>query len=436
MTDKFFKHIEDNFPFLHNGKLLVAVSGGLDSMVLAHLCIKAKLKIAIAHCNFKLRDADSDMDEEFVRAFAKKSGVQFFSANFDTASYAKKNKISVQMAARELRYQWFEEIAKESGFDHILTAHHADDVIETFLINLSRGAGLDGLTGIPAINDNIARPLLPFAREDILHYAKDQKLSWREDGSNAETKYLRNKIRHEIVPSLKELNPSFIHSFQRTLRYLNGSQALVAKHINEYKQVLFNREDGVYRIPISHLKNLNPRPAYLYELFKEFGFTEWDDVAALIDAQTGKQIFSKTHRLLKDRESLFIQEIQPKVRKRSFLIEDDESSTTKPINLKLESVAYVLAEGPRIAHLDKEKLKFPLTVRRWENGDYFYPAGMQGKKKLSKFFKDEKFSLIAKENQWLLCDAEHIVWVIGKRLDERFKVTKSTKQILKITYTP
>src|SRR5690606_4320232 len=219
MLTEFKKYIIQDFPFLLNSKLLIAVSGGVDSIVLAHLCYKSGLHIALVHCNFNLRGEESDADEKFVVDFANELNVEVFIESFDTNEYVKKNKVSIQIAARELRYEWFRELRTALNFDYILTAHQADDNLETFLINLSRGTGLDGLTGIPSINNNIARPLLPFSREDVLQYAKENELEWREDSSNHETKYLRNKFRHEVVPILKEINPAFLSNFQNTVNY-------------------------------------------------------------------------------------------------------------------------------------------------------------------------------------------------------------------------
>ena len=431
MFTVFKQHLESDLSFLQDAKLLLATSGGIDSVVMAHLCHRLQLKFALAHCNFALRGNESDLDQAFVEKLAKTWKVAIFTKRFDTTLEAEKQKTSIQMAARALRYAWFEDLAATEGFDYIITAHHADDQLETFLINLSRGTGIEGLKGIPETNGKIARPLLPFSREAIVAYAEKEQLQWREDRSNAETKYLRNKLRHEVIPALKELNPKFLQHFIQTTQYLSGTHNLAQKHVQELKVVLFNKKKGTYQIPVSYLERLRPQEAYLYAFFSEYGFTEWNDLRDLLSAQSGKQLFSATHRLLKDREYLFLQEIK----------EEDTAPVTVtkkvreiqwPLPLRFQESDGDYLTTPAIAYIDKEKLKYPLTIRKWKNGDYFYPLGMQGKKKLSEFFRDEKYSLIDKEQQWLLCSEDQIVWVIGKRLDERFKVTEETQSILQV----
>ncbi|MDF0717328.1 tRNA lysidine(34) synthetase TilS [Muricauda sp. 334s03] len=419
-------------PFLKGQRLLLACSGGVDSVVLAHLCVAEEMDVALAHCNFNLRDEESDGDETFVRELASKLKVEVFVKRFNTEQYAEKKRLSVQMAARELRYQWFDEVLQTKGFDYVLTAHHADDSLETFLINLSRGTGIDGLSGIPEVNEKVVRPLLSFSQEEILDYAKNNNISWREDSSNASTKYLRNKIRHEIVPTLKELHPTFLRNFLNTQHYLQQTNDLVNHHLGELRAKLFEQSDGVIKIPIAELQKLQPLESYLYGLFKEYGFTEWNDVKNLLTAMSGKQVFSQTHQLLKDRDCLMLSKIKNKV-KGTYTVSLDIDTSELPIKLKLEEVGALEEQGKNVVFLDKEKLNFPLVLRNWEKGDYFYPFGMQGKKKLSKFFKDEKLDVLSKEKQWLLCSDNKIVWVVGKRADERFKVDDSTKQILKIT---
>jgi len=429
---KFKKHIDKNMFFLKGKRLLLACSGGLDSVILAHLCKATNLDIALAHCNFKLRGEESDGDEDFVLQFASKFGVEVFVERFETEQYAENQRLSLQIAARELRYQWFNELLQSKGFDFVLTAHHADDSLETFLINLSRGTGIDGLSGIPEVNGQVVRPLLPFFQLEILEYAKSKGIDWREDSSNASSKYLRNKIRHQIVPVLKELHPTFLQNFLNTQNHLEQTNALVNNHLNEIKTKFFEPRDGDIKINIAKLQKLQPLESYLYGLFSGYGFTAWNDVAGLLTAESGKQVFSNTHRLLKDRECLILSTIQTKPSK-THPVHFDGKPTELPIKLKLEVVKTVDERAENVVFLDKEKLFFPLVLRNWEKGDYFYPLGMQGKKKLSKFFKDEKMDLFSKEKQWLLCSNNKIVWVVGKRADERFKVDDSTKHILKIT---
>lgn len=432
MLSEFKKHIIQDFPFLLNSKLLIAVSGGIDSIVLAHLCYKSGLHIAFAHCNFNLRGKESDADEKFVVDFANKLDVEVFVESFDTKEHVKENKVSIQIAARELRYEWFNDLRTALNFDYILTAHQADDNLETFLINLSRGTGLDGLTGIPSVNNNILRPLLPFSREGVLQYARENELEWREDSSNQETKYLRNKFRHEVIPILKEINPALLLNFQNTVNYLKGTSEILENHIAEIRLKLFLIKDGVIKVPVNELSKLKPKKAYLYALFKEYGFTEWNDVESLIEAGSGKQIFSPDYRMVKDRDFLFIDPILPYTEDVEYEISEEEQCILLPVALSFTRVNQVEAERGKAIYVDKKKLKFPLIVRKRKEGDYFYPFGMSGKKKLSKFYKDEKYSILDKENQWLLCSGNEIVWVIGKRADNRFKVTQSTTEIIKI----
>lgn len=432
MLNRFKKHIEANFPFLKGKRLLVACSGGVDSVVLAHLCQKSGLDITLIHCNFGLRGAESDGDEDFVRRLAEQMGVEVLVKQFDTEAYVEKNRGSIQMAARELRYQWFQELLDNQVFDYVLTAHHADDSLETFLINLSRGTGMEGLMGIPEVNGKTIRPLLVFSQEEILQYTETENIAWREDSSNAASKYLRNKIRHEIVPKLKELHPAFLQSFMKTQTHLKQTNILVDNYVKEIRSRLFVSDGDSYRISTKELQKFQPVEFYLYGLFREYGFTEWGDVKHLLTAMSGKQVISKTHRLLKDREHLILSRLEEKPHKVFYIYEKDFGSDL-PMNLKMENVNTIEKLGKNTIYLDKEKLNFPLVLRNWEKGDYFYPFGMMGRKKLSKFFKDEKMDVISKEKQWLLCSNNDIVWVVGRRADERFKVGDSTRQILRIT---
>ena len=446
MLPKLQHHINKNLPFLKNKKLLVTISGGIDSVVLTHLLYKLKLQISLAHCNFKLRGKDSFKDASFVKNLAKTLNIPLYIIEFETEKYAEEHKISIQMAARDLRYNWFQKISTEQHFDYILTAHHLDDVLETFLINLTRGTGLNGLTGIPEINGNIVRPLLPFSRNDILVYAAKNKLQWREDKSNLSTKYVRNKIRHKIIPVLKELNPNLLFSFENTLEHLKGSQQICEDSIkNIFEDVVENKESEII-FDINKIKNLKNPKNYLYEILNDYGFTEFEDITTLLNAQSGKQVYSKTHRLLKDRDTLILTEILKNKRSDSFKISENTSKIEEPITLKFEKITIpfdtknhqnkildaVLFDDKNTVSLDYDKITFPLTIRKWQKGDYFFPIGLKGKKKISKYFKDEKFSINTKENTWLLCSKNEIIWVIGHRLDERFKVNKTTSTILKV----
>ncbi|MGQ2984285.1 tRNA lysidine(34) synthetase TilS [Flavobacterium sp.] len=425
MLSKLKNHLDIALPFLRERKLLLAVSGGLDSMVLSDLLRQLNYEISIAHCNFNLRGNESDGDEDFIAQYAEENNLHFFVTRFDTETFASDHKLSIQIAARQLRYLWFDELLRENNLDHLLTAHHLDDSIETFLINLTRGTGLEGLTGIPHQNGKIIRPLLPFTRDEILAYAKENNIRWREDSSNASNKYLRNKLRHDVLPLLKELNPAFADSFRHTLENLQQSRSLVEDaSVLVYKQVVSEREK---------LKRLSNYKAYLYQWLNPFGFTAWEDIYALADAQSGKYIVSGSFRLLKDREVLIL-ELLPEGLDKVFEIHYGQEQINEPISLSLSITQTINKNATKKSiFVDNQLINYPLILRKWKDGDYFCPSRMNGqRKKISKFFKDEKFSLSEKENAWLLCSGEEVIWVVGHRADERFKVRGNTNTILKI----
>ncbi|WP_445748889.1 tRNA lysidine(34) synthetase TilS [Polaribacter sp.] len=436
MLQKFEQHIHTNFPFLKDAKLLLAISGGLDSVVLMHLCNQLNLQISLAHCNFTLRNEESDLDEEFVKKIAQISSNQIFITNFDTEKIAKNRQISIQIAARELRYNWFQELVLKHQFEFVLTAHHLDDSLETFLIHLTRGSGLDGFTGIPAKNGNIIRPLLPFSRAEILEYAIENQLQWREDSSNSSTKYLRNKIRHQVIPILREINPSLLDSFANTSHYLQDAQQIINDKIQEISSKICVEKNGMVFFDIQKIKQLSNPKAYLYQLLKKYQFTEWNNIVDLLSSQTGKQIFSKTHALLKDRDFLILSEIPLKKTDIEFFeISENQTTISTPVFLNFEENPTKKIETKNSILVAKNLLKYPLIVRKWQNGDYFYPSRMHGKKKLSKYFKDEKFSLIEKEKTWLLCTAENeIIWIVNHRQDRRFLAKSTSENSIQITY--
>jgi len=436
MLNRFKKHIEHQLSFLRDKKLLIACSGGVDSVVLTHLLIESDFDIGLAHCNFFLRGNESDEDESFVDELANKYGIPFLSETFDTKNYAETNKLSTQMAARELRYEWFDVLLKDFNYDYVLTAHHADDDLETFLINLSRGTGLKGLTGIREVNDKVVRPLLSFSREEILRYAKTNELYWREDSSNAKTDYLRNKLRHHVIPQYKESIKNALQNFRKTQQNLKGSRALVNDYITLIYNLVMTKVGDGYEINIQKISELPNTQALLYELLYPFGFSAWDDISELLTAQTGKQVFSSTHRLVKDRDILLLNEITTDSFMDELNISEGTSDIRAPIELHFESAERFEITNANTVFVDKDDLSYPLLLRRWNDGDVFQPFGMEGKKKLSKFFKDEKLSLVAKEKVWVLCSNRTIVWIVGMRLDERFKVSKETKNIIRIDYTP
>ena len=428
---KFQNHLSTHFPFLQKAKVLIAVSGGLDSMVLLDLISKTNIKFAVAHCNFQLRGDESDADENFVKSYCYENSIQGFFQKFDTNQFAEDEKLSIQVAARKLRYEWFYELIATKNFDFVATAHHLDDQLETFLINFSRGTGLDGLCGIPFQNDKIIRPLLFFSRAEIETFANENQLKWREDSSNASDKYVRNKIRHHVVPILKELNPSFLDSFENTLQNLNQAKSLVEDASRIVYRKVVQDVDKQKRIDLNQLLQLPNYQAYLYQWLMPFGFSAWQDIYDLVEAQSGKQIFSEHFRLVKDRETLIIEPKSDKIFDEYF-IHENQLELNFPLKLTFCNVDDITISDSKTIFVDVEKLKFPLKLRKWQDGDYFYPFGMNGKKKLSKFFKDEKISVIDKEKICLLCSENRIVWIIGKRMDDRFKITENTQTIIKI----
>ncbi len=437
MEKLFLNNIEKNFPSLLNNKFIVAVSGGVDSIVLFHLCRNLKLNFVVAHCNFKLRGKESDDDELFVKNLAAKYKISFYSNSFNTKELSNSSNKSVQMIARDLRYSWFNKLSEKLGIDYIITAHHIDDSIETFLINLSRGAGINGFLGIPEVNNKINRPLLAFTKDQLKSYALENKILFREDSSNKKKDYIRNRIRLEVIPKLKKINPYLLESFPKTIKKLEQSKSIIADRIAKVlSEVSFKKGEELF-FEIESIKNLSNIEAYVYEIFKQYNFTQWDDIVDLLDSQTGKEVVSKTHRLLKNREYLILTK-KVGLQEISTLI----NSSKEEIKISAGTIIFSKADkidkkNPYSIFLDSKKLKFPLKVRNVVSGDYFYPFGMDGKKKVSKYLKDQKISKYDKEKTLILETSKNeIVWLIGMRLDHRFSVTDKTKEILKIELIP
>lgn len=436
MEKAFGLHIDNHFPFIKDANVLLGISGGIDSVVLCHLLDRYDIKFSLAHCNFKLRGEDSDQDEIFVKSLSESLKKTLFVNTFNTIHTAEQEGISIQMAARDLRYAWFLQLMAEKKFDYLMTAHHADDNLETFLINLSRGSGLKGLCGIPEKENQIIRPLLRFSRLDIENFAIDNQLTWRTDQSNDDQKYLRNQIRKQITPRLKELHPQFLHSFQTSIDNLKGSQSIVEEKMNAVLESIVRTDQAdsehLIRFDLKKLEPYTDQDSYLYELFYKYGFRNWTDIRSLCKAQSGKQVLSNTHRLVKHGQELILGEILTPTKEDSFEISEGQQI----LHLDHFQLVFDPKDQPysksTLATFDKDLLRFPLIVRKWKKGDYFYPIGMKGKKKLSKYFKDEKFSLFQKENIWLLCSGNDVIWVIGKRTDDRYKITDQTNNIYHI----
>jgi tRNA(Ile)-lysidine synthase len=436
MLKKFKHHLHQNFPFLEDGKLLIAVSGGIDSVVLVHLCHQLNLNFSLCHCNFNLRGQESDDDEAYVKNLAKNLQIPVYTTSFETEKYAKENKVSIQVAARDLRYAWFYELLENKQYDFVLTAHNTNDNLETFIINLTRGTGLDGFTGIPPINNKAVRPLLAFSRDDITLFAIKNEIVWREDKSNARIKYIRNKVRHKVIPTLQEINPHVLESFQNTLEYLNESQSIISDATKNISEKVITYENDLLKLNCKKLTELSNKKAYLYQLLHTYGFTAWNDVVDLISGQAGKQVFSKTHRLLKDRNFLILTTNAKNITEKGpFLIKETSTEISHPINLAIQETSDGIPENKHQIIINKDLISYPLSLKKWHYGDAIYPTGMTGSKKISQLFKDKKLSLLDKEKIWLLCDAKDtIIWVIGLRQDRRFTVNKTTKNRLKISF--
>jgi tRNA(Ile)-lysidine synthase len=436
MFAEFKAHIKLNFPNLFKDRILLACSSGIDSMVMTHLCQKLNLNITLAHCNFCLRGHESNLDEAFVVDYASKQDILVFSKQFDTQSFVDNSKYSIQMAARELRYNWFQSLSEQHQFSCVLTAHHADDNLETFLINLSRGSGLDGLVGIPEKNGLFLRPLLPFSRDQILQYAQKHQIEWREDSSNVSLKYQRNQLRHKLVTVLKEIYPNILESLTKTQSHLEASKELLESHIHDIEeQVIVKTNLGEIHFDINVLKALKSMPLYLFPLFNKYGFSDWKALSKLLDGQSGKKLLSKTHTLIKNRQVLilFSNDLPTATSQKIESHNDIAFIENLGCHMKIDKVSVLDSPDTNTIYVDFDKLQFPLELRPWKNGDYFYPKGMEGKKKISKFFKDEKMSLSEKDKTLLLCSDAQVVWVVGKRQDARFIASETDALICKIS---
>ncbi len=439
MLNEFKIFLADSCKFQTGQKTLLTVSGGIDSVVMLDLFSRAKLEGIIAHCNFKLRSDESDGDEEFVRQLENRYFYKVIVKEFDTIAFAKENKISIQMAARQLRYEWFSELKKSNSCDYIATAHNKDDQIETFFINLSRGTGIKGLSGIKAKSNDVIRPILWSERNEIVKYAKERGLAWREDSSNSSIKYLRNKIRHEIIPLFHEINPGFADTMAENISKLDNVREFYSELIDLKKQTLLKQMEDSWELLLKDIINDSNRELILYEILQDFNFSSTvvkDIIQSINNNESGKIYYSNNYRIVKDRGSLIIEKKKEKSSQR-YYIDEEDIKLSKPINLSFSQVKiedFSLIKSNSIAQLDIDKLSFPLILRKWQQGDYFKPLGMENLKKLSDFFIDNKLSIPEKEKVWILTSGKEIVWIIGHRIDERFKVSAKTEVVLKIMY--
>lgn len=427
----FLDKIIKSFSLVEKKKICVAVSGGLDSMVLLNLLLLIpNLTLGVAHCNFTLRDKESNEDENFVKNFCVKKNILCHVKKFNTFYFSKKNKFSIQMAARKLRYDWFEDLLEKYSYDHMALGHHLSDSVETFFINIMRGTGLKGLLGIPRENRKFIRPLSSFTKEEIFHYAKRKKINWRLDHSNQENKYLRNKIR--LITST--FSDYFYKGFKKSIKYLHQENLVIESEVKKInKEITLEKKENPFfwKIECKKIKKLQPLFFYLFKLFFPYGFSNIEDLKNLLYAQSGKQLFSKKYRIIKNRNHwILVKNQNPS--KKIYMISNlkDYKKTSFPIHLKffLNPKKENLTEA---SFIDLDKIQFPLQLRTWRKGDFFFPLNMKGKKKLSKYYKEKKFSLFEKEHTWLLVNGnERIIWIVGNRLDDRFKVTEKTKRIL------
>ncbi len=446
MLKKFLQFVSSNQLFNPDSdKILLAVSGGPDSVVMCDLAFRASLKFAICHINFQLRGEDSLLDEVFVKSLAEKYNVKFFVKRFDTLKYALENNLSVEMAARELRYAEFQRIMKDDSFLFTAVAHQKDDAIETFFLNLLRGAGINGLTGIKLKNDKIIRPLLCFSRQEIMDYIKIRNLSFRIDKTNYESEFSRNKIRNKIIPLFEQINPSFKNNVALSLNFLSSAKNIYQFFINQKKdEILHHQNDGSVIVKIADILSFVEPECLVFEIFNGFGFNRQQCAEAFrmcFSKESGKKFFSDNFFVLKDRDSFIINKLQQNDNNfdNCFLSLDDVFLSEKQIGEKklrfsiIEKSDFSPVRDSKTAYFDFEKLKFPLEISKWHSGDFFVPFGLKNKKKLSDFFVDNKLSVSEKHNVRLLKSSDVIIWIIGFRQSEKFKVTRQTKKILKIT---
>jgi tRNA(Ile)-lysidine synthase len=438
LLQQYTKYIKTHNLFQQKDKLLIAVSGGVDSVVLCELCKQADFDFAIAHCNFQLRGEDSNHDEKFVRELAAKYGVSFYIQHFDTTTISQQEKKSIEETARDLRYAWFEELRIAHHLNYILTAHHADDNIETVAMQFFRGTGIKGLRGILPKQNHIIRPLLFAKKAELEAFLADNNLTHITDHTNFESDYTRNHFRNNILPLIEQSYPGAKENILKNIARFTGVAQLYEKSILQQKKKLLEHKGNEVHIPVLKLLKTTPLETIMYEIIKDYGFTahQTTDVINLLQSETGKYIQSLTHRLIKNRNWIIISPNQS-TEAQHILIEENDNRiefADKVIELKkLLNDTYKIQNNNAVAQLSLDAIEFPLLLRKWKQGDYFYPLGMQKKKKLSRFFIDQKLSLSDKQNTWVIEMDKKIIWIVGQRINDRFKITPSTKQVLLIT---
>jgi tRNA(Ile)-lysidine synthase len=432
VVDQLKRYIQEKNLFTRHDRVLIAVSGGLDSMVLFHLMKQLEVEIAVAHCNFQLRGNESDQDEAFVREHGEKWRIPFFCKRFETNNYATENKISIQMAARELRYAWFDELMEGKGFTKLATAHHFNDSIETMILNWTRGGGIEGLRGIPAKRGNIIRPLLFATREEINNYAAEHAITWREDISNLTDDYQRNFIRHQVVPLLKRLNVSLEHTIRESAIRMEDEWAFYQKSVADWKALFLKMEGGVIKINKAGFVQPAHGASLLWQTIRSVGFSyhQCQDALEIRDHQPGKQFLSATHKLVVDRENFIVTQREDDWTE-IIIHHVQHQVTLGPWVLEINVATEIKSsDSLSIAVVDADKLEFPLRWRKWKAGDMFFPLGMNHHKKISDFLIDRKISMGEKDSVTVLESAGEIVWVAGHRIDNRFKLTADTQNAL------
>jgi tRNA(Ile)-lysidine synthase len=441
MLQSFCQFITENKLFAQDEKIILAVSGGMDSVCMAALFHEAKYNFAIAHCNFGLRGNESDEDEDFVKKLAKKYKAPFFVQHFNTTEFAEREKISIQMAARDLRYLWFNELLAQQKYDKIAVAHHQNDVLETVLLNLVRGTGIAGLHGISPVKGKVVRPLLFANRDEIMKYISEHNLGWREDSSNESNKYSRNLLRNEVVPLLKKLNPDIENTIKQTSEKVLAAEKIFEAHIEKLRKEIFTEENQVQYFSLKKFAEKDPGVPVLFELLKNYGFgyPVAKEIFSSLGSSPGKKFESALYVLVKDREQLVI--TRKDVSEFMSLSIDEGTPEIVSGNFKLifKSASkdnFKISSSRDIACLDPDKLKFPLQLRKWKEGDWFCPLGLNKKKKLSDFLIDQKVPLNLKDKVYVLTSNGAVVWVVGHRIDDRFKITEKTEKILSVKYNP
>jgi len=435
MREKFKEIVDLGIPELEEKKFLLAVSGGLDSIVLAHLFHETRLNFSIAHFNFSLRGDESEKDMQLVEKLASDFDARYFIKKADTLKESDEKGISIQMAAREMRYEWFHDICKQNKIDYIVTAHHRNDQVETFFINLARGTGIEGLTGMKLTEGKLFRPLLGFSKTELEQYAKLHQLQWREDESNLSLKYQRNKIRLEIIPEMEKINPAFVTNTAECMERLNAVNIIYRGYVDEKRNHYVVKNEFGYEIDLRELKKEKIALHLLFEFLRTWNFNSKTvkDIFEERKKETGKKFFSTSHRVVNHRGILLITKLIAEDLE-TYQVHENDEEVLFPVKLKIEKLPKgEIIKSEKIAQLDLSKIKFPMMIRKWYRGDSFFPLGMKGRKKLSDFFIDNKYSLVEKENIHVLVAGDQVIWVIGKRMDERYKVTENTSRILQLS---